>query len=102
MNYGRRSILLKSASAAGSMALGLEVFAHERPAVSASAIRLISIGGALTEIIYLLKADAELVGVDTTSIYPTEASRLPSVGYARNLSSEGILALHPTQLLATA
>jgi iron complex transport system substrate-binding protein len=52
--------------------------------------------------VYSLHAHTELVGVDTTSIYPTEASRLPNVGYARSLSTEGILALHPTQLLATA
>jgi iron complex transport system substrate-binding protein len=101
MNHGRRSILLKSASAAGWMGLSLEAFAQERPAVSASAMRLISIGGALTEIIYLLKADTELVGVDTTSIYPTEAIRLPNVGYTRSLSTERILALRPTQLIAT-
>jgi iron complex transport system substrate-binding protein len=83
------------------MSLGLEAFANERPVVSSSTMRLISIGGALTEIIYLLKADTELVGVDTTSIYPTAATRLPNVGYARSLSSEGILALRPTQLIAT-
>ena len=102
MNHGRRNILLKSASAAGWMGLGLEAFAHEHPAVSPRTMRLISIGGALTEIIYLLKADAELVGVDTTSIYPAAATRLSNVGYARSLSAEGILALRPTQLLATA
>jgi iron complex transport system substrate-binding protein len=62
---------------------------------------LISIGGALTEIVYLLKANTELVGVDTTSIYPAAATRLPNVGYARSLSAEGILALRPTQVLAT-
>ena len=101
MNHGRRNNLLKSASAAGWMGLGLEAFAHERPVVTTSAMRLISIGGALTEIIYLLKADTELVGVDTTSIYPTAATRLPNVGYARSLSAEGILALRPTQLIAT-
>jgi iron complex transport system substrate-binding protein len=101
MNHGRRNILLKSASAAGWMGLYLEAFAHERPVVTASAMRLISIGGALTEIIYLLKADTELVGVDTTSIYPAAATRLPNVGYTRSLSSEGILALRPTQLIAT-
>jgi iron complex transport system substrate-binding protein len=101
MNHGRRNILLKSASAAGWMGLGLETFAHEYTGTSSNAIRLISIGGALTEIIYLLKADTELVGVDTTSIYPTAATRLPNVGYARTLSSEGILALRPTQLIAT-
>jgi iron complex transport system substrate-binding protein len=101
MNHGRRNILLKSASAAGWMSLDLEAFANERPVVSSSTMRLISIGGALTEIIYLLKADTVLVGVDTTSIYPTAATRLPNVGYARSLSSEGILALRPTQLIAT-
>jgi iron complex transport system substrate-binding protein len=101
MNHGRRNILLKSASAAGWMGLGLEAFAKQPTATSAGAMRLISIGGALTEIIFLLKADAELVGVDTTSIYPTEATRLPNIGYTRSLSSEGILALRPTQLIAT-
>jgi len=101
MNHGRRNILLKSASAAGWMGLGLEAFARERTVVSSSAMRLISIGGALTEIIYLLKADSELVGVDTTSIYPIAATLLPNVGYARSLSAEGILALRPTQLIAT-
>ena len=101
MNHRRRNILLKSASAAGWMGLGLEAFAQERTGISSKAMRLISIGGALTEIIYLLKADAELVGVDTTSIYPAAAARLPNVGYARSLSAEGILALRPTQLIAT-
>ena len=42
-----------------------------------------------------------MVGVDTTSIYPATATRLPNVGYARSLSAEGILALRPTQVLAT-
>ena len=101
MNHRRRNILLKSASAAGWMGLGLEAFAHERTGISSKAMRLISIGGALTEIVYSLHAHTELVGVDTTSIYPTAATRLPNVGYTRSLSSEGILALRPTQLIAT-
>ena len=101
MNDGRRSILVKSVTAAGWMTFGLETFAHERTGTSYNAMRLISIGGALTEIVYLLKANTELVGVDTTSIYPVTATRLPNVGYARSLSTEGILALRPTQLIAT-
>jgi len=101
MNQDRRNIVVKSASAAGMMALGLDAFAQQPTSTSAGVMRLISIGGALTEIIYLLKADTELVGVDTTSIYPTAATRLPNVGYARSLSAEGILALRPTQLIAT-
>ena len=101
MNHGRRNIVLKSASAAGWMTFGLDAFAQQPTATSAGAMRLIIIGGALTEIVYLLKANSQLVGVDTTSIYPAAATRLPNVGYARSLSAEGILALRPTQLIAT-
>lgn len=63
--------------------------------------RLLSVGGALTEIVYALGAQAELVGVDTTSQYPAAARSLPSVGYQRALSAEGILALTPTLVIAT-
>jgi iron complex transport system substrate-binding protein len=101
MNRDRRNILIQSVSAAGLMALGYEALAYERTATSAHAMRLISIGGALTEIVYLLKANSELVGVDMTSIYPAAATRLPNLGYTRSLSAEGILALRPTQLIAT-
>lgn len=63
--------------------------------------RLVSIGGALTEIVYALGAGADLVGVDTTSTFPEAARTLPQVGYARALSAEGVLALAPSRILAT-
>ncbi|MGC8854780.1 MAG: heme/hemin ABC transporter substrate-binding protein [Halothiobacillaceae bacterium] len=62
--------------------------------------RVVSIGGGITEIVYALGAQSLLVGVDTTSTFPAAAARLPSVGYARQLSAEGILALTPTLVLA--
>ena len=63
--------------------------------------RVVSVGGALTEIVFMLEAGNELVGVDSTSIYPTKATGLPNVGYARQLSAEGVLSLRPSHLLAT-
>lgn len=63
--------------------------------------RVISIGGALTEIIYGLHAEALLVGNDTTSYYPPEAQALPKVGYQRALSAEGILSLSPDLVIVT-
>ncbi|MDY0329486.1 MAG: ABC transporter substrate-binding protein [Thiomonas sp.] len=65
-------------------------------------LRVVSIGGGITEIVYALGAQNLLVGVDTTSTFPAAVSRLPSVGYARLLSAEGILALTPSLVLATA
>ncbi len=70
-------------------------------AISPSPRRIVSIGGALTEILFALDAQRELVGVDTTSLFPESVNALPRVGYARTLSSEGILALAPTQVVAT-
>lgn len=101
MNASRRHLVKHSLAAGGLVAIGLNAFAQNKSAQSARAMRLVSIGGALTEIIYALRADADLVGVDTTSIYPSAATQLPSLGYARRLSSEGILALRPTQLIST-
>jgi iron complex transport system substrate-binding protein len=63
--------------------------------------RVITVGGALTEIVYLLGVEASLVGVDTTSLYPPDAlKRLPNVGYMRVLSAEGVLSLKPTLVIA--
>ncbi len=64
--------------------------------------RIVSAGGTATEIIYALGAEAGLVGVDTTSLYPRAATQLTNIGYVRNLSAEGIVALNPTLLIAAA
>jgi iron complex transport system substrate-binding protein len=79
----------------------LAAFFRVTPIHAANARRIVSIGGALTEIVFALQAHADLVGVDTTSLYPDAAQNLPSVGYARSLSVEGVLALAPTQVIAT-
>ena len=63
------------------------------PVRAAPPARVVSVGGAITELVYALGAEASLVGVDTTSIYPAAAKALPSVGYQRTLSAEGVLSL---------
>lgn len=63
--------------------------------------RIVSVGGALTETLFALGAQAALVGADTTSLHPEAARRLPSVGYARALSAEGLLSLRPSLVVAT-
>lgn len=67
----------------------------------AAAERLVSVDGAVTEILYALGVDERLVGVDTTSRFPLETQELPSVGYKRNLSVEGVLSLAPDRVLVT-
>ncbi|XXN62623.1 heme/hemin ABC transporter substrate-binding protein [Enterobacter ludwigii] len=69
------------------------------PAVAAE--RVISIGGDVTQIIYALDAQQDLVARDSTSQHPAQANRLPDVGYMRQLNAEGILALKPTLVLSS-
>ena len=45
-----------------------------------------------------LGLDASLVAVDVTSTLPEHLSSLPSVGYHRALSAEGIMSLNPDVL----
>src|SRR5579884_2540681 len=66
---------------------------------SADEQRIVCIGQAYNEMIYALGAQANLVGVDYSSTFPPEIKKLPTVGYHRALSAEGILSLHPTVII---
>lgn len=61
--------------------------------------RLVSVGGAVTEIVYALGAGDKLVARDQTSTFPEQARALTDVGYMRRLSPEGVLSINPTGIL---
>ncbi|MCL7999161.1 ABC transporter substrate-binding protein [Brucella sp. 21LCYQ03] len=61
--------------------------------------RLVSVGGAVTEIVYALGAGDKLVARDQTSTYPEQARELVDVGYMRRLSPEGVLSVNPSGIL---
>lgn len=63
--------------------------------------RWVSAGGALSEWVTALGGESKLVGVDTTSQHPQSLKALPSIGYQRQLSAEGILSLRPQVLVGT-
>lgn len=63
--------------------------------------RVVIADGVATEIAYALGAGERIVGVDATSSWPPEAKDKPQLGYFRNLSAEGVLALSPDLLLAS-
>lgn len=61
--------------------------------------RLVSVGGAITEIIFALGAGDKLVARDQTSTYPEQVQELVDIGYMRRLSPEGVLSVNPTGIL---
>lgn len=61
--------------------------------------RIVSLNGAISEIVCALGQESQLVGVDITSNYPASLQQKPRVGHNRNISAEGVLSLQPTLVL---
>lgn len=92
------SLLLAAGPASGGTVqdmLGREVRVPDRPG------RVVSLAPSLTEIVYALGAEAQLVGVTTYCDYPPEATQKPKVGGMTTPNLEAILALGPDLVLAT-
>lgn len=85
-----------------SLGIGIGITSEPLWAQSTAKLpKLVTVGGAITEVAYLLGAQAQLVGTDTTSMYPIEATKTPKVGYMRQLSAEGLLSLRPDAVIAS-
>lgn len=69
---------------------------------SKAPVRLVTLGGAVTEIVAALGHEKEIAGVDASSTYPASLEALPRVGYYRKINAEGVLSIAPTRILATA
>lgn len=82
---------LLTAALFATLALGSGAFAQNR---------IIALNGDITEFIYALGAEDQLVAVDATSNYPPEVNEIPNVGYAGQLSAEVLLMHEPTIIIA--
>lgn len=81
--------------------LCLGVWTGTAASLAAGALRVVPLGGPVTETVYALGAGDLVVGTDTSSVYPEAATKLPQVGYQRALAAEGVLSLKPDLVLAT-
>ncbi|NBL65058.1 ABC transporter substrate-binding protein [Flavobacterium sp. NST-5] len=64
--------------------------------------KIVSLNGAVTEIVAALGHEKEIVGVDVTSTFPESVKNTAKdLGHVRSLSIENIVALQPTMILAT-
>lgn len=95
----KRRVWLRSGSALLAMAAA-GAWPVASAAQPAARPRLVSVGAGVTEIVFALGAQAQLVGIDSSSIYPPAAHALPKIGYQRTLTSEGVISLAPQVLLA--
>lgn len=61
--------------------------------------RVVCVSKQINEFVYDIGAESHVVARDLTSVYPPEITKLPSVGYHRALSAEGIISMKPTLVL---
>ena len=57
--------------------------------------RIVCVSKQLTEMLFALGKGHDIVAVDLSSTYPDSAKLLPTVGYHRMLSAEGIISMKP-------
>ena len=78
----------------GLLALDPNIFERAKDAT-----RVVIAGGSITEIFYFLGEQDRIVAIDVTSNFPPEAISLPSIGYVRALSAEGLLSMKPSIII---
>jgi len=70
--------------------------------IAKPAQKIVSLNGAVTEIVAALGHEKELVGVDVTSTYPANVkTTAKDLGHVRSVNIEGIMALNPTLIIGT-
>lgn len=75
---------------------------EETPVEKTEALKIVSLNGAVTEIIAALDHEKEIVGVDVTSTYPeTVKTTAKDLGHVRSITIESIVALKPTVIIGT-
>lgn len=63
--------------------------------------RIISASAGVSQIMFALGLEHNLIATDVTTVLPKDFKILPSIGYHRNLSAEGLLQLTPTHLIGS-
>jgi iron complex transport system substrate-binding protein len=72
------------------------------PARAQGSSRILSVGGAVTEVLYELGVADRIIAVDSTSQFPPVALKThKNVGYFRALSTEGVLSVAPDLIVAS-
>ncbi len=78
---------------------------EERPAKSEqereAKLRIVTLGGGATEVVYALGHGDTIVATDASSTYPEQAASRASLGYYRRVQAEGIIAQAPNLVIAS-
>ena len=98
----KRKLLQAISFALVLLAINASVLAQTKTKVNTvQALRIVSLGGGVTETLFAMGLGDQIVAVDVSSIHPKAALEKPKVGYLRATSAEGIASMRPTQVIAS-
>lgn len=69
--------------------------------ISSKQDKFITIGGAVTEVIFNLGFGNSVIAVDQSSTFPKKVKDLPEIGYVRMISSERVLSKFPKKIFSS-
>ena len=98
LKLSRRNVLLGAMAMSGMAHASLAGTITDAGNISVTVTapkRIVTIGSAVTEIVFALGWRSKVVAIDLTSIHVDGAEGLVNVGYMRALSTEGVLAQAP-------
>ncbi|MEZ8029329.1 heme/hemin ABC transporter substrate-binding protein [Enterovibrio norvegicus] len=93
---------MKAASFLLAAVLSPFSMANDNSASRLNDVRIVSAGSTVTELLFALGADKNVVAVDLTSRHYLDGRDIPVMGYHRQLAPESLLALSPSHLIGSA
>jgi iron complex transport system substrate-binding protein len=74
---------------------------EENGMVSQGSAKILTIGGAITEVVFALGAGDQIIATDQTSMYPEATDQIEKIGFVRSLTAEPVIAMGPDMILAS-
>lgn len=91
-------LLLSLLACQGQQEVGSKV---PKPETGKNYERIISLSGAITELLFAMGQGDKIVGIDVTSTYPSaQLQNIPRLGHVRQLNTEAVLSLQPDLIIA--
>jgi iron complex transport system substrate-binding protein len=91
--------LLVLAALIFSACQGSKELDEENTVKPAAPLRIISLSGTITEILFELNLGDSIVGIDVTSTYPERTNSITKLGHISSVKAEGLITLNPTHVV---
>ncbi len=94
-----KTLTIISCIAFAAMACNSNHDQHAQAGNVADSTRIISLNGAVSEVLVAIGLEKNIAGTDITSNYPESLKSKPKLGHNKNINAEGVMALQPDLII---